>query len=48
MDLPTLVCVCVCGHHVQQTGHQPGVIANNPPRGQLNNENRFFPASVRA
>ena len=22
------VCVCVCGHHFQETGHQPGVVAN--------------------
>ena len=35
--------VCVCGHHFQQTGHQPGMVAN-PACGQLDRENGFFPA----
>ena len=35
------VCVCVCGHHFQQTGHQPGMVAN-PTCGQLNRENGIF------
>ena len=40
-------CVCVCGRHFQQIGHQPGMVAN-PARGQLNKENRIFPVPVRA
>ena len=41
------MCVCVCGHHFQQTGHQPGMVGN-PARGQLNRENGIFPFPVRA
>ena len=41
------VCVCVCGRHFQQIGHQPGMVAN-PARGQLNKEKRIFPVPVRA
>ena len=36
----------VCGRHFQQTGHQPGIVAN-PARGQLNKETRIFPVPVR-
>lgn len=32
------VCVCVCGHYFQHTGHQPGVVGN-PACSQLNREN---------
>ena len=39
--------VGLCGHHFQQTGHQPGMVAN-PARGQLNRENGIFPVPVRA
>jgi len=35
------VSVCVCGHYFQQTGHQPGMVANSA-RGQLNRRNNFF------
>ena len=41
------VCVCVCGHHFQQIGHQPGMVTN-PARGQLNWENGIFTVPVRA
>ena len=34
--------VCVCGHHFQQTGHRPGMVAN-PARGQLNRKKSSFP-----
>ena len=37
----------VYGRHVQQTGHQPGKVAN-PARDQLNRENKYFPVPVRA
>ena len=37
---------CVCGHHFQQTGHQPGMVAN-PACSQLNRENGIFPVPVR-
>ena len=40
------VCMCVCGHHVQQTGHQQGMVAN-PDHVQLNKENGIFPVPVR-
>ena len=33
------VCLCVCGHHFQQTGHEPGIMVANPACGQLNREN---------
>ena len=36
--LSMCVCVCVCGHHFQETGPQPGMVAN-PDRGQVNREN---------
>ena len=40
--------VCMCGHHFQQTGHQPGMVAN-PACGQLAEQGkRNFPAPVRA
>ena len=29
-------CVRVCGHHFQQTGHQPGMVANPAPGSQRN------------
>ena len=32
----------VGGHHFQQTGHQPGMVAN-PARGQLNKEKWNLP-----
>ena len=32
-------------HHVQQTEHQSGIVAN-PTRGQLNRENEYFPVPV--
>ena len=38
---------CVYGQHFQQTGDQPGMVAN-PVRGQLNGENGIFPVPVRA
>ena len=31
----------MCGHQFQQTGHQPGMVAN-PASGQLNRENGIF------
>ena len=31
--------MCVCGHHFDQTGHQPGVVANSAC-GQLNREEK--------
>ena len=41
-----LVQVAVIGYHLQQTGHQPGMVAN-PARGQLN-RGKYFPVPVRA
>ena len=38
--------VYVC---MQNTGmDQPGKVANNPARGQLNRENEYFPVPARA
>ena len=34
------------GHHFEQIGHQPGMVAN-PARGQLNRENGIFLGPVR-
>ena len=36
------------GRHFQQTGHQPGMVANHAYRGQLKKENRIFPVPVHA
>jgi len=35
----------VSGHHFQQIGHQPDMVAK-PARGQLNRENGIFPVFV--
>ena len=40
-------CVCMYGHHIQQSIDQPGKVAN-PARGQLNRENEYSPVPVRA
>ena len=37
---------CVCDHHFQQTGHQPGMV-DNPACGQLNREHGIVPVAVR-
>ena len=39
--------VCMYGHHIQQSMHQPGKVAN-PVRGQLNSGNEYSPVPVRA
>ena len=45
MDL--YVCVCMYGHHREQSMDQLGKVAN-PARGQLNKENEYFLVRVRA
>ena len=37
-----IIPVCMCGHHEQQEKDQPGKVAANPARGQLNRENEYF------
>ena len=41
------VIISVCCIHVQQIGHQPGMVAN-PPSGQLNREDKISPVPVLA
>ena len=36
--------VCVCGHHLQQTGHQLAGMVADPACGQLNRETGNFPS----
>lgn len=35
------------GHHLEQTGRQPGIVTN-PARGELNREKEIFSVPVRA
>ena len=42
------VCMCIYGHHIEQSMDQPGKVGN-PARGQLNRENEYYsPVPVRA